>query len=306
MILGSGDDADLLFRDDGVAQHHCALSVGSNGVALRAIDADVTVAETRMASKVVASKVAATKVRAGEQSRLPLPCSIELGTIMLRVGDAATLAAPAAIPAVQARPRWTTLLVTLACVGFLVVTVYFAMASIGVDRSAQTVMDDDKPAQTSAANGGMLLALNEEPAPESADPALAHQVAEVLRLSGVPVEARMLGAGRVEVTGHFGTGEAMSERIHSRAIKDIAGLDKVVVRNLDRDTSFKTRIVSVVLGEEPYAVDDEGSRYYVGATFPNGYRLAAIEDNDLILETSYGSVRAKGSDAWSIDSTRTQ
>jgi type III secretion protein D len=120
---------------------------------------------------------------------------------------------------------------------------------------------------------------------------IAHDVAEVLRLSGITCEAQYNGDGTVTVKGHLGDPQALAAIVKSRAVREIVGLKRVMAINLDRGgismpgtTVDGTRIVSVVASADPYVVTADGSRYYVGASLPQGGRLAGVKEGEVLVE----------------------
>jgi len=73
-----------------------------------------------------------------------------------------------------------------------------------------------------------------------------------------------------------------------RAMREIAGLNRVLVVNFDQPAAGPepdgTRIVAAVSSHDPYIVTADGSRYYVGARLPRGGRLAGIEDGTVLVD----------------------
>jgi type III secretion protein D len=112
----------------------------------------------------------------------------------------------------------------------------------------------------------------------------------VLRLSGITCEARYNGDGTVTVRGHLGDSQALAAIVNSRAIREIVGLKRVMAVNLDQAGRSAqgpvdgTRIVSVVASADPYVVTADGSRYYVGASLPQGGRLAGVKEGEVLVE----------------------
>src|SRR3546814_1018341 len=60
---------------------------------------------------------------------------------------------------------------------------------------------------------------------------IADDVSEVLRTQGINAETRYLGNGVVEASGRFEDMDAMREAASSRAMDDVPGVTKVLVRN---------------------------------------------------------------------------
>ena len=95
---------------------------------------------------------------------------------------------------------------------------------------------------------------------------IAHDVAEVLRLSGITCEAQYDGDGAVTVSGHLGDPKALDAIIKSRPVSEIVGLKRVLAINLDHPggsmygTNFdSTRILSVVASADAYVVTADTS-----------------------------------------------
>src|SRR5690606_34615323 len=80
--------------------------------------------------------------------------------------------------------------------------------------------------------------------------------------------------GEVGIRGHFGDGKALDDALASRALRDVKGLTKVAVVNLDKGTpppapvtadAEARHIVVAVGGRDPYVITGDGSRYFAGA-----------------------------------------
>jgi type III secretion protein D len=110
----------------------------------------------------------------------------------------------------------------------------------------------------------------------------------VLRLSGINCDAQYNGDGQVTVSGHLGDPQSLSSVVKSRAIREIVGLKRVVAVNLDHGGKAVgldgSRIVSVVASADPYVVTADGSRYYVGASLPQGGKLAGVKEGEVLVE----------------------
>jgi hypothetical protein len=137
-------------------------------------------------------------------------------------------------------------------------------------------------------------------AAERSNRAIADDVAEVLRLSGVTCNAQYDGDGSVSVRGHLGNPQALSKVIQSRAMREIVGLKRVLAFNLDDpghdpghvdmrpaddpSPADTMRIVSAISSEDSYVVTADGSRYYVGAALPQGGRLTGVQEGEVLVE----------------------
>jgi type III secretion protein D len=165
-----------------------------------------------------------------------------------------------------------------AAVAALIATVFAVRAiSVGINgQSARSAAGEMAAAAVATSRSGASI---------------AHDVAEVLRLSGITCEAQYNGDGTVTVKGHLGDPQALAAIVKSRAIREIVGLKRVMAINLDRGGSATpgtivdgTRIVSVVASADPYVVTADGSRYYVGASLPQGGRLAGVKEGEVLVE----------------------
>jgi hypothetical protein len=302
LVIGSSDDCDVILADAGVASHHCILQKQDNRFLLRAIDG--------------AMRIDAHQHDPGSTIAVRVGASVVIGSATFEIIPESSLAAPpegvceaAAEPAhVASRPRRAILtsvplpmiasdefeagsqhsllarlmrksglsvwLVAAAAVAMVLAAVLLALEFAG--RTAQTAVTQP--------------ALPAQATPRSGD-SIAHDVAEVLRLSGIACEARYSDDGTVTVSGHLGDPQQLSAVIKSRAMHEIVGLKRVAVSNVDHsgdpDQGLPidgTRIVSVVASADPYVVTADGSRYYVGASLPQGGRLAGVREGEVLVE----------------------
>ncbi|MEA3181647.1 MAG: hypothetical protein QOI59_5170 [Gammaproteobacteria bacterium] len=261
LVIGSSDDCDVILADAGVAAHHCVLQKQGDRFLLRTIEG-------------------ATGV--GGQAQIPgvtifvgpgVPVTV--GSAALEIVSTAPVVAPPPVPATQVPlPRRWSMTVAL---GGLIATVFAVLAaSFGISaHSTQGTAEHDVPVVVTTARSGA---------------AIAHDVAEVLRLSGINCEAQYNGDGTVTVSGHLGDPQSLSAIVKSRAIREIVGLKRVMAVNLDHagrganPAVDGTRIVSVVASADPYVVTADGSRYYVGASLPQGGKLAGVKEGEVLVE----------------------
>jgi hypothetical protein len=259
LVIGSSDDCDVILADAGVANHHCVLQKQGEQFFLRTIEGGVEAGGRTHDPGVTFAVMPRSAVKVGSaefqlESGAPLPET-----------------APAPIVTV---PRHWSMSITL---GGLIVTVaaFLAISFEIRAHSASATADHDVPiVQTTARSGASI----------------AHDVAEVLRLSGINCETQYNGDGTVTVSGHLGDPQSLSTIVKSRAIREIAGLKRVVAVNLDHGGKAAglpvdgTRIVSVVASADPYVVTADGSRYYVGASLPQGGKLAGVREGEVLVE----------------------
>jgi hypothetical protein len=261
LLVGSGEDCDVILTDAGVARHHCVLSLRGASLMMRPLDAAVLLdGEHR---------------DAGEALPATHGTRLELGTAMLEiVADESGLPASTSAATPAPRPRASFQAARWGLVAVLVAAVAGALQPVVRQVGAQLSRAEADSATFQA------------PGATRSGAAVARDVAEVLRLSGIPCEATENGHGTVTVRGHLGNPRGVADVIRSRAIREIDGLKRVLIVNLDQPNgeSDGTRIVSAVASDDPYIVTADGSRYYVGALLPQGGRLTGIEDGTILIE----------------------
>jgi len=133
------------------------------------------------------------------------------------------------------------------------------------------------------------------------DEALVRDVAEVYRLNGVTVQASSRGPGAVlaEVKEpNKQKFEAASEAVR----RDVRGLHELITRNTAKPAPPKMpkvpddpnkRIVSLVPGALGYLITADGSRYFIGAMLPTGYRVTRIRSTSVLLERDGHQMRLR-------------
>jgi len=310
VLIGSGDDCDVVLADAGVAPHHALLNVVDGRFHLRALDAAVQLpggtlhpgdpVEVAQVQRIALGDAAIafgptdavewltlapetagdtprTRARPAFASRMPLIA----GIAVLALAGLAIFAAlvPAPPPQVDVEHRLREL------------AREFDVSNVGVSRDVEgrpvlsgTVDEGDtreRLASRLAAEGleaGLALRSGQD---------LAGDVAEVMRTGGYVVRAEYLGDNNVRVTGSLGgDDEAVRDFIRSRAMIE-TGVNKVEPVNLDRPAadavadagaveSGKAHIVSIVRGETPHIVDAEGNVYHDGAAVPGWGELVSI------------------------------
>jgi hypothetical protein len=277
LVIGASDDCDVILSDTGVASHHCVLKKQADRFFLRTIEG--------------ASTVNGNEQDPGVTILVPVGVPVIIGSAAFEViNTAAVPVTPAAAevhPVPEAplfshqsvsqllrRRPWSA---TVA-VGALIAT-FFAVRAISLGLSTHSVQGAPDPDSAAAAVSASRPGAS-----------IAHDVAEVLRLSGINCEAQYNGNGTVTVSGHLGDQQTLSTIVKSRAIREIVGLKRVMAVNLDRSGRSAgmaidgTRIVSVVASADPYVVTADGSRYYVGASLPQGGRLAGVKEGEVLVE----------------------
>jgi Inner membrane component of T3SS, cytoplasmic domain len=253
LVIGSSDDCDVILADPGVAGHHCGATLQDTRLVLRAIEGDLTLNGRQYGP--------GTTVQLGPRAAFGLGDAV-LAMVETQPSERVPLLSDAIPVKLLRRYRWGigAALAVLVGVAFALNPESFGMRP----KPAASAID---PAPLAAQRPGAIVALD---------------VAEVLRLSGIASEARYSGDGVVTVRGHLGDPQALAAVVRSRAMREIAGLKRVEVFNLDTGKPAApvpvepARIVSVVAGGTPYVVTEDGSRYYVGASLPDGGKLSGV------------------------------
>ncbi|WP_101926135.1 MULTISPECIES: FHA domain-containing protein [Luteimonas] len=310
ILVGSGDDCDIVLADDGVANHHALVTLVGGRFMVRALDAPLQVngqailpgdpVELSAVQQVVLGEASfafgrendpdwdnfvtvfapddeSAPARGGLMRRLPLIA----GVAALSLASLAIFAAvlPAQEQQVDPRERLTTLMDEHRISDFQIKDgpngVPLVTGTVDNQRDLQRVREQLK-AEGITATLDMRTGEN-----------IASDVAEMFRGQGVPVQARYVGNGDVEVVGEFADGEEIESMVRSRAISDIAGVARILPRTpagrvpaAGEDAAATpppaAHIVSIVRGDDPHLVGADGARYVAGDDVPGKGVLISI------------------------------
>lgn len=324
LVVGGADDCDMIFADAGVAPHHAILSVTAAGWSVRALDGAVTIGTRGVAP--------------GDAAALDWFEVARLGPVALSVGASAsprwpTLIDPGSAAAVDATDaarssRRKRLLVAAIGLPICAATAITAASlrpredapppsqRVLLERTVQEVSlekarieqdtsgklrvsglaSDEKKVERLRDNLAARGVVAEVAVRSGKD--IARDVAEVLRLSDLRADTAYRGNGEVGIRGHFGDGKALDDALASRALRDVKGLTKVAVVNLDKGTpppapvtadAEARHIVVAVGGRDPYVITGDGSRYFAGAELPCGGRLHAVDGQQVFVDAAAGT-----------------
>ncbi len=291
LMIGSSVSCDIVLSDDSISRQHCLLHCVGSNVWVRSIENEVKINENKLDIAEECLIFPCDIIGIGDTQLQLLSGGMDVNNNSDHFKDGSS--SSRYLPVVGLLVS----IVILAC--FLVFQPNFTSAfaaqrdnadlneyrSNEIQSIDRKVIDTTKSIENSSAKADQL----------------AKDVEEILRLSGVSAKTRNIGNGEVEITGYFGDEKALENIMNSRSIQEINGLKKIIANNLDVPKADPININAVVQGDNPYIILKNGSRYYVGATLDNGYKLAAIEGNDVIFETSNGPKRVKGTDAWVLN-----
>ena len=260
VVIGTGEDCDMVLSDPQIARHHCLVVLGQEGYLVRALDAPV--------------QVQGMPLNPGEQLNVPAGAAIELADVTVGLHPHLTVQLETSD---QRRMVLMGLFAVLTVAALLGIWVWYAEQG-----STQLQQIEALPAPGAGTTE------------QSTHRDLAGQVSEILRLSGLQAQTRNLVPGQVEVSGHFNNDGQLENIIHSRAMQDIRGLQQVVVRNLadsPKSTPQHTddkEIARVITGTDPYVVTRDNARYYPGAELADGRRIVRIEHQGVVVISSTG------------------
>lgn len=287
LLIGSSDDCDVILSDSGVAKHHCILSSHSDGITVRPVGAGLTLQGQHYVPGIGVPLSYGISVELGNAAFEVVAHSPEL------VADNSTLYAPSVPQEDRARhpfhrSRWVIGLVLVAA------AIFELQPMILTARSHSTESDGAVGKSATVA------------AKQRSGSAVAQDVAEVLRLSGISGDSIYDGDGTVKVRGHLGDPATVAAIVQSRAMREIEGLQRVVVYNLDESpppapspapapaaapVRDPTRIILALGGSNPYVVTADGSRYHLGAILPQGGRLRGVQNGAVLMERDGHIVR---------------
>ena len=267
VLIGTSEDCEVILSDPGVATHHCLLAAKGTKVSVRPVSAPVLASGRRYSP-------------GGETVVVDIGERIELGSAVLEIVSAADLEARRPqMPLQPIRPRR----------GFRTTLLHQSRWGIAAVLAVAVACEVHPVGERSDAASPPANMSSSTQAEDSAD-GVAQDVAEVFRLSGISTDTRSEGEGTVIVTGHLGDPQAVATLVQSRAIREINGLKRVKVANLDAPRPTREEpgdsnwIVTAVASKDPYVIANDGSRYYVGATLPRGGRLAGVQDGEILVD----------------------
>ena len=320
VLIGSGDDCDVVLADDGVAAHHALLNVVDGRFHLRALDASVELPGRTLhpgdpveidrvqriglghaaiafghadapewllvaAETGLADGIAPPRPKVPLTSRLPLIAGIAVLALAALAIAAAMM--PAKQPQVDVEQRLRQ------------VAQAHGVSDVAISRDVDGAAVLSGTVDDRAALARLQAQLKTEALPASVNlrtgEDLAGDVGEVMRASGYPVRAEYLGSNNVRVTGNLGGDEtAVRAFVVSRAVRE-TGVNRIEMVNLDTPVAdagdaaepaddAKVRIVSIVRGDAAHVVDADGEQYHPGDVVPGWGELVSIGQHAHVLQ----------------------
>src|SRR5689334_1143526 len=182
LVVGTGDDCDVILSDAGVARHHCILTSQQGKLSIRAMDDAVTLNERRLGpGQTAVIEVGATlEIGAAQLAIVDDAADVNRARHEARIGRYTKMAKRSVQHAADMfhRFRWSFIAVLPLAV---------AVASV-LSPPRQVPAQPVKPVATTEETG-------------RAGTEIARDVTEVLRLSGIASEATYNGSGTVTVRG---------------------------------------------------------------------------------------------------------
>lgn len=314
MLVGSGEDCDIVLSDPGVAPHHALIGLLGGTFSVRALDAPL--------------RIGGQPLHPGDPVELTTLQRIEFGQAALAVGAVNDPGWSSLLPAFDGSrpaPAPAPYMKRLPAVAAFAVLSLMSVAILAavVPRHHKPPQPRDSLAQlipefgivdgrTSVdANGIAVLSGTVKDAAtrdrirqrlqqdgisaslnlRSGDD-IAHDVREILRAKELAVRTRYLGNGDVEVTGNFDD-EKLRVAAKGRAMTEIPGVKRIIPRNYEPIDPFQTiaqpaakddaaepkvavSLVSVVRGKEPHVLGSDGTKFVIGEQLPDGSTLIGI------------------------------
>ena len=311
LVVGSGDDCDIVLADTGVAAHHALITLVGGSFTLRALDAPV--------------RIEGKPLHPGDPVEVRPLQRIDLGEAAIAFGEEDESAWDALFPAIadparkhRARPMLRRLPMIAAVAVLLLAAVagiaaFFPRQDNEVDTVAflqamapQHSITDAKVSED--VNGVPTLsgtveseAVRQRISQQMRDAGvqanlalrtgedLARDVREVFRMAGLNVQTAYKD-GAVEIGGSVSNRERFDDVLRSRALADV-GVKVAPAGDLaESGASGKTPedpvaqavaqapvdIVAMVRGRQPYVVDSNGKQYPDGSIIPGHGKLVGI------------------------------
>lgn len=315
ILVGSGEDCDIVLSDPGVAPHHALIGLLGGTFSVRALDAPL--------------RIGGQPLHPGDPMEMATLQRIELGQAALAVGTVSdpawstlmpaydgTRPAPAPAPYMRRLPAVAAFAVlSLMSVAILAAVmpkheaapkprdslaqlipefgIVDGRASVdnnGIAVLSGTVKDaaTRERIQQRLRDGGISASLDLRTGED-----IANDVRDILRTQGFATRTRYLGKGDVEVSGNFQDGGALEKAVKSRAMVEVAGVRRIIPRNYEPIDPFQTvaqptaeqklaeqkatvSLVSVVRGKEPHVLGSDGTKFGIGEKLPDGSTLIGI------------------------------
>lgn len=327
LVVGSGDDCDIVLADTGVAAHHALITLVGGGFTLRALDAP--------------ARIEGRPLHPGDPVAVQPLQRIDLGEAAIAFGPQDVASWDALFPEMADRksaPRSSKPLLrrlpliaasaVLALAAVAVIAALLPRSRDQVDAHAylQSLVPQHRISQSEISadlNGVPMLSgtvesdsvrdgIQEQLTQAGVRATLAlrtgedmaRDVQEVARMAGLNVQTRYLGEGRVEIDGAVEDEARFEQVMNSRAMHEVGAAELVrgpglalANQNVDEDQDSAAEnaaqapvdIVSIVRGPKAYVVDTNGVQYPVGAMIP-GYGVLVTIGKSISVQAPNGEI----------------
>jgi len=324
ILVGSGEDCDIVLADDAVAAHHALISLVGGRFLVRALDAPV--------------KVGAQDIHPGDPVELSAVQQVRIGEAVIAFGrendpawdEFVTVFAPndeeqAPRTGFVRRLPWIAGIAALSLASLAIFAAVLPAPDQGPDQRERltALLQEHRVANvqiTDGAKGGATVTgavddsatlerLRNQVRAENIDATLqirtgehiASDVAEMFRGQSIPVRARYVGNGDVEVVGEFKDGAEIERLAQSRAVADIPGVQRILPRTPSGllaqgeveqpQAPPEAHIVQIVRGENPHLLASDGRRFAPGEKIPGKGELVAIGEFAHVLAPDGTTIR---------------
>lgn len=262
ILVGSGEDCDIVLSDAGIAPHHALIGLLGGTFSVRALDAPL--------------RIGGQPLHPGDPVEMITLQRIELGQAALAVGAVDDPAWPSLLPAFDgSRPapapapymRRLPAVAAFAVLSLMSVAILAAVVPkhekapqprdslaqlipefgivdgrAGVDGNGIAVLSGT--VKDAATRDRIQQRLRDQSISASLDlrtgEDIANDVRDILRTQGFATRTRYLGKGDVEVSGNFEDGGALEKAVKSRAMVEVAGVRRIIPRNYEPIDPFQT------------------------------------------------------------------
>ncbi|HST45055.1 MAG TPA: FHA domain-containing protein [Luteimonas sp.] len=328
ILVGSGDDCDIVLADAGVASHHALISRIGGRFSLRALDAPLHVGTSLVHPGDPVELANVQRVGLGDAA-LAFGAEDDAAWDTLAPGIAAVRTAPAraSVPYLRRLPAVAAVAaLSLASLAIFAAVMPAQDAKVdprerlevlipeyGIDdgRATRDLQDNlvlTGTVKDAGARERIARMLQAEGIEARVDlrtgDDIARDVQEVLRSQGLSAKTRYLGDGNVEVSGRFEDVEALRTAALSRAMQDVKGINRVVpvnsiavasetpaINGMPAPKAAAVRVVAIVRGKDPHVVGADGRKFAVGSEIPGKGRLISITESSAHALTPDGQLQ---------------
>jgi hypothetical protein len=274
--VGPTPNSDIVLRDKGVLPQHALLRIERGEVRVEATGGDVSVGNL--------------KVAAGHGCRLRLPAVISLGEASLRLSRRSETDSKlfgrmkAAAKGLSDRPMEVAGSVLLCAVAVTVVSQ--AVPQSPPESAKSELAISAEAARAAVADDGIAVKVAHAAAAGSTVKQAAEELENRLRAAGIQSVRITADDQRVSAQGRVSEAQAAQWTAIQHWFDETHGSSVVLTANVATGPvgGPLLRLQSVWLGDRPYIIADNGSRYYEGSVLDSGWILQRIADDGLLLK----------------------